>query len=298
MPLTIVAVALLGSLVMGMSLAAAILLGACWRRPTRAGGRHRRRPAGRRGRARAGLLASPPRRGSTRARLPVPAAGRRDRRGRRSSSEWALADVLYGIVAGDRDRRVPRATGSPRSPSACATASCSHASSTAGWRSGRWRVIYGATEIAGRLRVSRRVRRWDRLPPLRAHARAQPPASTTAPEIVEDVAELALILVLGSCVTLTGLGVPGVNAAGCSCRCCSLVIRPVAVLPEPAAHAESCASGRSSAGSGCAGSARCMTRRWSSGSGCSARGDARHLLDPWPWWSSSRSRCTGSAHRP
>ena len=89
-------------------------------------------------------------------------------------------------------------------------------------------VIYGATEIVGAYGFLAAFaggigfRRYE-------HTHERNRGVHDGAEIVEDVAELALILVLGSCVTLTGLGVPGVSG-WMLVPLLLLVIRPAAVL--------------------------------------------------------------------
>ena len=296
MPLTIGAIALFGSLVMGLSLGAAIALGACLA-PDRPGarGRHRRRPAGRRGRARAELLDHRRGRPQRRPRVPVPAA--RASRSPRATSlvEWALADVLYGIVAGIaigallgygiaaltvrlRDRELL-------------------ARELDGWVAiGAVAVIYGATEIAGAYGFLAAFaggigfRRYE-------HTHERNRGVHDGAEIVEDVAELALILVLGSCVTLTGLGVPGRERLGARAAAAPRH-PPRRGAAEPRAHARVAARA-------CV--RRLVRRAWDRlavlrvgghrGSGRSARGRRGSSSGRSPWWSSSPSPCTASAHR-
>ena len=173
MPLTIGAIALFGSLVMGLSLGAAIALGACLAPtdPVLAGdigvgppGDEDEREPNFSITGEAGLndgLAFPF------LLLGIAIAEGDD------LVEWALADVLYGIVAGLaigallgygiaaltvrlRDRRAAR----------------TRARRLGGDRGGGGHLRRDGGR--GRLRVPRRLRGRDRLPPLRAHARAQP----------------------------------------------------------------------------------------------------------------------------
>ena len=235
MPLTIGAIALFGSLVMGLSLGAAIALGACLA-PTDPvlAGRHRRRAAGRRGRARAELLDH--RRGGPTTGSPSRSccwASRSPRATISSSGRWPtsrLRDRHRGIAIGAR-----LGYGSLPSPSACVTASCSHRELD-GWVAiGAVAVIYGATEIVGAYGFLAAFaggigfRRYE-------HTHERNRGVHDGAEIVEDVAELALILLLGSCVTLTGLGEPGVSG-WMLVPVLLLVIRPAAVLLSSPAHA-------------------------------------------------------------
>ena len=173
MPLTIGAIALFGSLVMGLSLGAAIALGACLAPtdPVLAGdigvgppGDEDEREPNFSITGEAGLndgLAFPF------LLLGIAIAEGDD------LVEWALADVLYGIVAGIaiggaprlRDRRAHRPPARPR-------AARTRARRLGGDRGGGGHLRRDGDR--GRLRVPRRVRGRDRLPPLRAHARAQP----------------------------------------------------------------------------------------------------------------------------
>ena len=139
MPLTIAAVAAFGTGVMGLSLAAALALGAALA-PTDPvlAGRPRGGTAGGRGGARPELRPDRRGRAERRPRVPVHPPRRLRRAGGRHGwvAEWALVSALR------RRGRAPRrrglwATGSPGWPSACATASCSPTSSTAGWPSAR-----------------------------------------------------------------------------------------------------------------------------------------------------------------
>ena len=227
MPLTIGAIALFGSLVMGLSLGAAIALGACLAPtdPVLAGdigvgppGDEDEREPNFSITGEAGLndgLAFPF------LLLGVAIAEGDD------LVEWALADVLYGIVVGIalggalgygiaaltvrlRDRELL-------------------ARELDGWVAiAAVAVIYGATEIVGAYGFLAAFvggigfRRYE-------HTHERNRGVHDGAEIVEDVAELALILVLGSCVTLTGLGVPGVSG-WMLVPLLLLVIRPAAVL--------------------------------------------------------------------
>jgi sodium/hydrogen antiporter len=227
MPLTIGAIALFGSLVMGLSLGAAIALGACLAPtdPVLAGdigvgppGDEEEREPNFSITGEAGLndcLACPF------LLLGVAIAEGDD------LVEWALADIVYGIVAGIaiggvlgygiaaltvrlRDRELL-------------------AHELDGWVAiGAVAVIYGATEIAGAYGFLAAFaggigfRRYE-------HTHERNRGVHDGAEIVEDVAELALILVLGSCFTLTGLGEPGVSG-WMLVPLLLLVIRPAAVL--------------------------------------------------------------------
>ena len=200
MPLTIGAIALFGSLVMGLSLGAAIALGACLAPtdPVLAGdigvgppGDEDEREPNFSITGEAGLndgLAFPF------LLLGVAIAEGDD------LVEWALADVLYGIVAG-----IAIGAGLGYGIAALTVRLRDRellARELDGWVAiGAVAVIYGATEIVGAYGFLAAFaggigfRRYE-------HTHERNRGVHDGAEIVEDVAELALILVLGSCVTL------------------------------------------------------------------------------------------------
>ena len=227
MPLTIGAIALFGSQVMGLSVGAAIALGACLAPtdPVLAGdigvgppGDEDEREPNFSITGEAGLndgLAFPF------LLLGVAIAEGGD------LGEWALADVLYGIVAGI-------AIGAALGYAVAALTVWLRdrellARELDGWVAiGAVAVIYGATEIAGAYGFLAAFaggvgfRRYE-------HGHERNRGVHDGAEIVEDVAELALILLLGSCVTIAGLGAPGIGG-WVLVPLLLLVIRPVAVL--------------------------------------------------------------------
>ena len=200
MPLTIGAIALFGSLVMGLSLGAAIALGACLAPtdPVLAGdigvgppGDEDEREPNFSITGEAGL--------NDGLAFPFLLLGDRDRRGRRPRRVGAGRRPLRDR-RGARDRRAPRlrdrrAHRPPARPRAAAR-------ELDGWVAiGAVAVIYGATEVAGAYGFLAAFaggigfRRYE-------HTHERNRGVHDGAEIVEDVAELALILVLGSCVTL------------------------------------------------------------------------------------------------
>jgi sodium/hydrogen antiporter len=227
MPLTIAAVALFGNLVMGLSLGAAIALGACLAPtdPVLAGdigvgppGDEDEREPNFSITGEAGLndgLAFP--------FLFLGVALAEDS----SLLEWALADLVYGIAAAlalgaamgfgmgwltvrlrDRDLLSPELDA---------------------WVAiGAVLLIYGATEIIGAYGFIAAFaggvgfRRYE-------HGHERNAGVHQGAEVVEDAAELALILLLGSCITIAGLGEPGL-AGWLLVPLLLLVIRPLAVL--------------------------------------------------------------------
>jgi NhaP-type Na+/H+ or K+/H+ antiporter len=227
MPLTIGAIALFGNLVMGLSLGAAIALGACLAPtdPVLAGdigvgppGDEDEREPNFSITGEAGLndgLAFP-------FLLLGVAIAEGD-----GLLEWAIADVVYGIVVGIaigallgfavawltvrlRDRELL-------------------AKELDGWVAiAAVAVIYGATEIAGAYGFLAAFaggigfRRYE-------HTHERNRGVHDGAEVVEDVGELAVILVLGSCLTFAGLGEPGL-AGWALVPLLLLVIRPAAVL--------------------------------------------------------------------
>jgi NhaP-type Na+/H+ or K+/H+ antiporter len=227
MPLTIGAIALFGSAVMGLSLGAAIALGACLAPtdPVLAGdigvgppGDEDEREPNFSITGEAGLndgLAFP-------FLLLGVAIAEGD-----GLLEWALADIVYGIAAGLaigavlgfgmawltvrlRDRELL-------------------AKELDGWVAiAAVAVIYGVTEIAGAYGFLAAFaggvgfRRYE-------HTHERNRGVHDGAEVVEDVGELALILLLGSCMTITALGEPGL-AGWLLVPLLLLVIRPVAVL--------------------------------------------------------------------
>jgi NhaP-type Na+/H+ or K+/H+ antiporter len=227
MPLTIAAIALFGSAVMGLSLGAAIALGACLAPtdPVLAGD----------------IGVGPP--GDEEEREPnfsiTGEAGLNDGlafpflllgvavAAGEGLLEWALADVVYGVVAG-------LAIGAVLGYGVAALTVRLRdrdllAHELDGWVAiAAVALIYGATEIAGAFGFLAAFaggigfRRYEH-----THERNQ--SVHHGAEIVEDVAELALVLLLGSCVTITGLGEPGVSG-WVLVPLLLLVIRPVAVL--------------------------------------------------------------------
>jgi NhaP-type Na+/H+ or K+/H+ antiporter len=227
MPITIGAIALFGSLVMGLSLGAAIALGACLAPtdPVLAGdigvgppGDEDEREPNFSITGEAGLndgLAFP--------FLLLGVAIAEDA----SLLEWAAADVVYATVAGIaigaamgvgmgwltvrlRDRRFLSSELDAWVAIAAVT------------------LIYGVTEVVGAYGFLAAFaggvgfRRYE-------HTHERNAGVHQGAEVVEDAAELALILLLGSCVTLTGLGEPGV-AGWLLVPLLLLVIRPAAVL--------------------------------------------------------------------
>jgi NhaP-type Na+/H+ or K+/H+ antiporter len=227
MPLTIAAIAVFGKLVMGLSAGAAIALGACLAPtdPVLAGdigvgppGDEDEREPNFALTGEAGLndgLAFP-------FLLLGVAIAQGD-----GLLDWALADVLYGIVAGI-------AVGAVLGWGASALTVWLRDRELLARELDAWvaigvvALIYGATEIlgaygflaafAGGIGFRRHEHTHERN--LGVHQGA---------EVVEDVAELGLILVLGSCVTFAGLGAPGV-AGWLLAPLLLLVIRPAAVF--------------------------------------------------------------------
>ncbi len=227
MPLTIGAIALFGNAVMGLSLGAAIALGACLAPtdPVLAGdigvgppGDEKEREPNFSITGEAGL--------NDGLAFPFLLLGIAIAEGE-GLVDWALADVLYGIVAGiaigallgfgiawltvrlrDRELLAPELDGW------VAIAAVA--------------LIYGATEIAGAYGFLAAFaggigfRRYE-------HTHERNRAVHDGAEIVEDAAELALILLIGSAVTLTGLGEPGI-AGWLLAPLLLLLIRPFAVL--------------------------------------------------------------------
>lgn len=227
MPLTIGAIALFGSLVMGLSAGAAIALGACLAPtdPVLAGD----------------IGVGPP--GDEEEREPnfsiTGEAGLNDGLAfpfvllgvaiatDRSILEWALGDVLYGIVGGLalgallgygvaaltvrlRDRRLL-------------------APELDGWVAiATVLLLYGLSEIAGTYGFlgafagGIAFRRYE-------HAHERNRAVHDGAEVVEKFGELALILLLGSSITVAGLGEPGV-AGWLLVPVLLLAIRPLSVL--------------------------------------------------------------------
>ena len=184
MPVTIGAVALLGAALLGLSAArrAPARRGARADRPG-AGRRHRRRPAGRRGRARAEL--------------------RPDRRGRAQRRAGRAVRPARHLRGRGGRRRLGLASGSPPTssgPSAIGIAIGAGVGLLAAWSVKRLHshdmlvaTFDGFHAIAdrardlrarrarGRLRLPRRLRRRARVPPLRARPRARTRRSTRAP---------------------------------------------------------------------------------------------------------------------
>jgi NhaP-type Na+/H+ or K+/H+ antiporter len=227
MPLTIGAIALFGSLVMGLSLGAAIALGACLAPtdPVLAGD----------------IGVGPP--GEEEEREPnfsiTGEAGLNDGLGfpflllgvavakGEGLVEWALADVAYGIAAG---LAIGAVLG--YAVAALTVRLRDHellAHELDGWVAiAAVLLIFGVSEIAGAYGFLAAFaggvafRRYE-------HTHERNRGVHQGAEVVEDAAELALILVLGSCMTLTGLGEPGV-AGWLLVPLLLLVIRPVAVL--------------------------------------------------------------------
>jgi sodium/hydrogen antiporter len=227
MPLTIGAIALFGHVAMGLSVGAAIALGACLAPtdPVLAGD----------------IGVGPP--GDEEEHEPnfsiTGEAGLNDGlafpflllgvavAGDDSLLEWALADVLYASVAGLaigavlgwgasalvvwlRDRRLL-------------------AEELDAWVAiGAVALIYGVTEVVGAYGFLAAFaggvgfRRYE-------HTHEHNRGVHQGAEVVGDVAELALILLLGSCVTVAGLGEPGL-LGWLLVPLLLLVIRPVAVL--------------------------------------------------------------------
>src|SRR3954447_14963707 len=140
---------------------------------------------------------------------------------------WALADVVYGIVAG-----IAIGAGLGYGIAALTVRLRDRellARELDGWVAiGAVALIYGTTEMVGAYGFLAAFaggigfRRYE-------HTHERNRGVHDGAEIVEDVAELALILVLGSCVTLAGLGVPGVSG-WMLVPLLLLVIRPAAVL--------------------------------------------------------------------
>jgi sodium/hydrogen antiporter len=235
MPLTIGAIALFGSVAMGLSAGAAIALGACLAPtdPVLAGD----------------IGVGPP--GDEDEREPnfsiTGEAGLNDGLGlpflllgvtiaeEHGVLEWALADVLYGVAAGLaigavlgwlmgaltvrlRDRELL-------------------ARELDGWVAlAAVAVIYGVTEVVGASGFLAAFaggvgfRRYE-------HGHERNRGVHQGAEVVEDVAELALVLLLGSCVTLGGLGEPGL-AGWLLVPLLLLVVRPAAVLASLAGARE------------------------------------------------------------
>lgn len=227
MPLTIAALALFGSLVMGLSVGAAIALGACLAPtdPVLAGdigvgppGDEQEHEPNFSITGEAGLndgLAFP--------FLLLGAAVAADD----SLAEWALADVAYAIAAGLaiggalgygvaalsvrlRDRRLL-------------------AKDLDGWVAiATVLLIYGVTEVAGAYGFLAAFaggiafRRYE-------HTHERNRAVHDGAEVVEKFGELALILLLGSSMTIAGLGEPGV-AGWLLIPFLLLLVRPLAVL--------------------------------------------------------------------
>jgi NhaP-type Na+/H+ or K+/H+ antiporter len=235
MPLTIAAIALFGHLAMGLSVGAAIALGACLAPtdPVLAGdigvgppGDEEEHEPNFSITGEAGLndgLAFP--------FLLLGVAVAQDD----SLLEWALADVLYasvtgiaigavmgwgasGLVVWLRDRRLLR-------------------TELDAWVAiGAVVLIYGVSELVGAYGFLAAFaggvgfRRYE-------SSHEQHRGVHEGAEVVGDVAELALILLLGSCVTVAGLGEPGV-AGWLLVPLLLLLIRPLAVLASLAGARE------------------------------------------------------------
>jgi NhaP-type Na+/H+ or K+/H+ antiporter len=227
MPLTIGAIALFGHLAMGLSAGAAIALGACLAPtdPVLAGdigvgppGDEDEREPNFSITGEAGLndgLAFP-------FLLLGVAIADGD-----SLFEWALADVLYASVTG-------LAIGAALGWGVSALVVWLRdrgllASELDAWVAvGAVALIYGASEVVGSYGFLAAFaggvgfRRYE-------HTHEHNRGVHQGAEVVGDVAELALILLLGSCVTLAGLQVPGLGG-WLLVPLLLLVIRPVAVL--------------------------------------------------------------------
>jgi sodium/hydrogen antiporter len=227
MPLTIGAIALFGHLAMGLSVGAAIALGACLAPtdPVLAGdigvgppGDEEEHEPNFSITGEAGLndgLAFP-------FLLLAVAVAEDD-----SLLEWALADVLYASVAG-------LAIGAVLGWGASALAVWLRdrgllAEELDAWVAiGAVALIYGVSEIAGAYGFLAAFaggvgfRRYE-------HTHEHNRGVHQGAEVVGDVAELALILLLGSCMTVAGLGEPGLEG-WLLVLLLLLVIRPIAVL--------------------------------------------------------------------
>ena len=227
MPLTIGAIALFGHVAMGLSVGAAIALGACLAPtdPVLAGD----------------IGVGPP--GDEEEHEPnfsiTGEAGLNDGlafpflllgvavAGDDSLLEWALADVLYASVAG-------LAIGAVLGWAASALVVWLRdrgllAQELDAWVAiGAVALIYGISEIAGAYGFLAAFaggvgfRRYE-------HTHEHNRGVHQGAEVVGDVAELALILLLGSCMTVAGLGEPGL-AGWLLVLLLLLVFRPIAVL--------------------------------------------------------------------
>ena len=294
MPLTIAAIAVFGVGVMGLPLAAAVVLGAALAPtdPVLAGdigvgppGEEDEREPHFAVTAEAGL--------NDGLAFPFVALGlflALEDRGGNWVAEWLLADVLYAVPVGLALGAAPAATRSPRSCCGSATAGSSATSSTAGspWApcscstaSPSWRARYGfLAAFAGGIGFRRYER--DHEVNERVHQGA---------EVVEKFSELAAILLLGSMVTIAGWAEAG-WAGAALVPILLLAVRPAAVSSPSPALACRCGSAPSSAGSGCAGSARSTTwpsRSWPARSPSRTR---RRSSGRWRPASSPRSSLT------
>ena len=223
MPLTMAGVALFGTQVMGLSLGAALLLGAMLSPtdPVLAGdigvG-----PPGDEAEHEPNFALTAEAGGNDGLAAPLVLIGIfvAEEGGTGWLGEWLVADLLYACAAGVAIGAAVGLVGGVERPLAARPRAAGADLRRLPRGRHRARALRRRRDRR-RLRLPRRLRRRPGLPPLRARPRAQRRASTTGAEQVEKFMELAAILLLGSLLTGAGpdrAGLGGLAARGRAAR--------------------------------------------------------------------------------